>query len=95
VGPSEAYPRCKAVSKDSIEKKFAKKTVVCPPCLYMLSSALRAVARVSRGGKIHSMAKCRKVLPSGRCTKNAVEGRKLCAMHVKAAEKMASAPKKK
>jgi hypothetical protein len=41
------------------------------------------------------MAKCRKVLPSGRCTKNAVEGRKLCAMHVKAAEKMASKPKKK
>jgi hypothetical protein len=41
------------------------------------------------------MAKCRKVLPSGQCTKNAVAGRNLCAMHVRAAEKAASKPKKK
>lgn len=40
------------------------------------------------------MAKCRKVLPSGQCTKNAAEGRKLCAAHVRIAEKAASKPKK-
>jgi hypothetical protein len=39
------------------------------------------------------MAKCRKVLPTGRCTKNAVEGRKLCAAHVRIAEKDASKKK--
>lgn len=44
-------------------------------------------------GKI--MEKCRKVLPTGRCTKNAAPGRKLCAMHVRAAEKATSKPKKK
>jgi hypothetical protein len=41
------------------------------------------------------MAKCRKVLPTGRCTKNTVEGRKLCAAHVRIAEKAAGNPKKK
>ena len=40
------------------------------------------------------MAKCRKVLPTGRCTKNAVEGRKLCAAHVRMAEKAALKSKK-
>jgi hypothetical protein len=40
------------------------------------------------------MPKCRKILPSGRCTKNAVPGRKLCAAHARIAEKAASKPKK-
>jgi hypothetical protein len=40
------------------------------------------------------MPKCRKVLPSGQCTKNAVPGRKLCAAHVRIAEKAASKVKK-
>ena len=39
------------------------------------------------------MAKCRKVLPTGQCTKNAVDGRKLCAVHVRIAEKAASKKK--
>jgi excisionase family DNA binding protein len=39
-------------------------------------------------------AKCRKVLPTGRCTKNAVPGRNLCAVHIRAAEKAASKPRK-
>lgn len=41
------------------------------------------------------MAKCRKVLPTGRFTKNAVPGRMLCAAHVRIADKAASKPKKK
>ena len=41
------------------------------------------------------MAKCRKVLEAGRCTKNAVEGRKLCAAHVRIADKAASGAKKR
>jgi hypothetical protein len=41
------------------------------------------------------MAKCRKVLETGHCTKNAVEGRKLCAAHVRIAEKAAARAKRK
>jgi hypothetical protein len=40
------------------------------------------------------MAKCRKVLSSGRCSKNAVEGRKLCAAYVRIADKAALKPKR-
>jgi hypothetical protein len=39
------------------------------------------------------MAKCRKVLPTGRCSHNAIEGRKLCAAHVRIVEKGASKKK--
>jgi hypothetical protein len=51
--------------------------------------------KLERNWEFRTMAKCRKVLPSGQCTKNAVPGRNLCAMHVRAAEKAASKPKKK
>ena len=41
------------------------------------------------------MAKCRKVLEAGRCTKNAVDGRKLCAAHARIADRGAAGAKKR
>jgi hypothetical protein len=45
--------------------------------------------------KRESWRNVEKILPIGRCSKNAVEDRRLCAAHVSIAERAASKPKKK